>query len=154
LSKAKNIIYLCLLLILAISYLPAVTGQSVLAHPGKLAWSIVETPSGVGKVVNGNSEINALAIGSDNKSFYTIDIPNSQVYKSTDGGITWADTLTNRLTAAGATLPAWDIALAPDNPNIIAVVTDDRTQVYVSSDGGNTWANSNVPGLVGFLLLI
>ncbi len=146
--KKSQVVCLWLILILTLSFFSLAGTGSVLASPGKLTWSIVDTPSGVGKVVNGNSEINALAISSDSKSFYTIDIPNSQVYKSTDGGITWVDTLTNRFTAAGATLPAWDIAIAPDNPNIIAVVTDNRTRVYVSGDGGNSWSNTGaIPGL-------
>ncbi|MFW6056702.1 MAG: hypothetical protein ACOC9B_05285, partial [Chloroflexota bacterium] len=37
------------------------------------------------------------------------------------------------------TLPVWDIAVAPDDEDFLAVVTDDRQEVYISEDGGETW---------------
>ncbi len=96
------------------------------------------------------SEINAFAI-SLNDTFYAIDIPNEKIYKSVDAGVTW-ENITDALIRDGASLPAWDIAVAPDDSNLVAVVTDNRTAVYLSDDGGNSWQDSGVPDLNGTLI--
>jgi len=124
----------------------------VSASPDKLKWSIVDTPSEEGNVVVSPSEINTIVVGSDDETFYAIDIPNGTVYKSTDSGVTWEDDLTDALTEEGATLPAWDIAVVPDDRELVAVVTNNRTAVYASEDGGKEWVNTNLPDL-GVLLI-
>jgi len=121
--------------------------NSASASPATLKWSIVNTPSGEGAVVTSPCEVNSFVIGSDDSTLYATDIPNRKVYKSTDGGITWKDDLTWRLENQGASLPAWHIALAPHNPDLIAVVTDNRKAVYVSEDGGRTWHDAAVPDI-------
>jgi hypothetical protein len=112
-----------------------------------MKWSIVDTPSSTGNVIVSPSEINAIAIGADSKAFYAIDIPNSKIYRSLNAGITWDD-LSNHLESAGATLPAWNIAMAPDNPNFAAIVTSNGGLpggVFLSTDGGANWQNTNCP---------
>lgn len=125
-------------LFLLLSFFPLVDSQPISANPDRLEWSVVDSPSEEGNVVVSPSEINAFVAG-QNETFYAIDIPHSRVYKSTDGGITWEDDLNGTLEDDGATLPAWDIAVAPDNPDLVAVVTDNRTAVYLSDDGGQNW---------------
>ncbi len=110
----------------------------------------MDTPSEEGNVVVSPSEINAIVVGSDDETFYAIDIPNGTVYKSTDSGVTWEDGLTDAITDEGATLPAWDIAVAPDDPELVAVVTNNRTAVYVSEDGGNSWEDTHVTDAAGW----
>jgi hypothetical protein len=117
------------------------------AHPEIMQWSIVNTPSNNGNVILSPSEINAIAIGRDGRTFYAIDIPHSKFYKSMNGGISW-DELSNHLAAAGAALPAWNMATAPDNPDFVAVVTSDAglpRKVFISADGGANWQNTNCP---------
>ena len=123
---------------LLLSFFPLVDSQPISANPDRLEWSVVDTPSEEGNVVVSPSEINAFVAG-QNDTFYAIDIPHSRVYKSTDGGVTWEDDLNETLEDEGATLPAWDIAVAPDDPELVAVVTDNRTAVYLSDDGGHSW---------------
>lgn len=131
---------------LLLSFFPLVDSQPISANPDRLKWSVVDTPSEEGNVVVSPSEINAF-VGGQNETFYAIDIPHSRVYKSTDGGVTWEDNLNGTLEDEGATLPAWDIAVAPDNSNLVAVVTDNRTAVYLSNDGGETWEDGGAPNL-------
>ena len=122
------------------------------ASPARLKWSIVNTPSEQGAVVLSPSEISAFVISSDDETFYAIDIPNSKVYKSIDAGVSWNDELTQALKNEGATLPAWVIAVAPNHPDLIAVVTDGRTEVYLSEDGGRSWQDAHVPDLGDMLI--
>jgi hypothetical protein len=101
----------------------------------------------MGNVILRQSEINTIAIGNDGRTFYAIDIPNSKVYKSLNGGITWDD-VSSHLTSDGAVLPAWNIAIAPDNPNFVAVVTSNSGlpgNVFISTDGGGKWQDTNCP---------
>lgn len=152
-KKRDAIICLGLTALLVIfSFTPLADNELVSASPGKLKWSIVDTPSEEGNVVLSPSEISAFVLGSDDKTFYAIDIPNSKVYRSIDAGVTWKDNLTDDLGDEGAALPAWDIAVAPDDPDLVAVVTDSRTAVYVSDDGGGEWVDTNVPDLGGLLI--
>ncbi len=134
------------LLLFPPSLFPFAQNDPVSASPDRLKWSVVDTPSEEGNVVISLSEINAFVLGSDDETFYAIDIPNGKVYKSINGGVTWDDRLTEALGDAepAATLPAWDIAVAPDNPELVAVVTNSRQEVYISGDGGDTWTNTGV----------
>jgi hypothetical protein len=121
--------------------------KPVLANPGAAQWSTIDTPSSIDNVIVSPSEINSTAIGIDGRTFYAIDIPNSKVYKSSNGGATWND-LSTHLASSGAALPAWNIAIAPDNPNFVAIVTSDGSlprNVFVSTDGGGSWQNTNSP---------
>lgn len=79
-----------------------------------------------------------------------MDIPNGIIYKSIDAGVTWEDDLTQALEDEGATLPAWDIAVAPDDPELVAVITNNRTAVYVSQDGGKEWVDTRVSDAAGW----
>jgi len=136
---------------LLLSFSPLVDSQPISANPDRLEWSVVDSPSEEGNVVVSPSEINVFVAG-QNETFYAIDIPHSRVYKSTDAGVTWEDDLNGTLEDEGAVLPAWDIAVAPDNPDLVAVVTDSRTAVYLSDDGGDSWEDSGVPNLGGTLI--
>ena len=135
---------------LLLSFFPLVDSQPISANPDRLEWSVVDTPSEEGNVVVSPSEINAFVAG-QNETFYAIDIPNEKIYKSVDAGITW-ENITDALIRDGAGLPAWDIAVAPDNPDWVAVVTDNRTAVYLSDDGGERWETTGVPDLSGMLI--
>lgn len=130
--------------------------QQVLALPRILLWGIVDTPApGLASNIIVPSEIDCLALGTDDNTFYAVDIPNRQVYKSTDAGVTWPNTynLTGGLTTAGANLPAWNIAVAPDNVDFVVAITDGTgapngpKNVFISTDGGQNWQNTNLPPL-------
>jgi len=139
------VLCLGLVALLLFSGLLAFAGTGLaLASPDELEWSVVESPSKEGNVVVSPSEINAFAIDSEREAFYALDIPDEIIYKSIDEGVTWEDDLTEALGDEGATLPAWDIAIAPDDPELIAVVTDSRQEVYVSEDGGDSWIDTHL----------
>ncbi|MGA7677197.1 MAG: hypothetical protein WCA51_02345 [Dehalococcoidia bacterium] len=159
--KTANFSGVSLLLIAALllGLISPINVKPALAHPGKLMWSIVDTPSPENNIIVSPSEVNIIAIGSDDSTFYAVDIPgdlpwgtypDGKVYKSTDGGVTWTVDLVGNLTAAGANLPVWNLAIAQDNVNFLVAVTDgDGTpngpkRVFVSQNGGGTWENTNI----------
>ncbi len=59
----------------------------------------------------------------------------NRVIKSTDGGMTWANTT---LMSGSYTGTAYDIAVAPNNPNIVVARWSDK--IYRTTDGGTTWS--------------
>ncbi|HEX7365309.1 MAG TPA: hypothetical protein VF366_09100, partial [Dehalococcoidia bacterium] len=156
--KARGTTELGILLMAALLLLSLISPahvKPVLADPGILAWSVINTPSSQNNVVVSSSEINTMAIGSDGVTFYAVDIPDfnisgshGRVHKSTDGGITWQTELSNQLIAAGALMPVWNIAVARDNVNFVVAITDSTggpvpggpTQVYISTNGGAEWS--------------
>ena len=156
--------------LLSLLFISTVNGVTS-ARPDKLKWSVVNTPSSKDKVIAGPSEINALVTGSDYETFYALDFSGwhdddeddivdagelGNIFKTTDAGFSWDDELTETLQENGALLPAWDIAIAPGDSDLVAVVTDNRQEVYVSEYGGEVegdveevWVNtqlSNAPG--------
>src|SRR4030042_4228112 len=136
---------------LLLSLIPSVSVKPVSAHPGNMAWSIVNTPNTENNIIASPSEVNVIAIGFDDKTFYAVDIPNGNVHKSTEGGVTWAVNLggaTGSIAAAGANLPVGNLAVAPDDVNFIVAVTDGGVPngpkaVFASEDGGANWYNTN-----------
>ncbi|MDH5696447.1 MAG: fibronectin type III domain-containing protein [Dehalococcoidia bacterium] len=85
-----------------------------------------------GLLILRNSEVNRIAVGSDGKSIYALDSVNAGLYKSSHGGFGWVD-----ISAGIAGAGTWDeLAVAPDTPGIVAVVTNARTEVYLSTNGG------------------
>jgi hypothetical protein len=140
----QNFVRLGFILGLVVTIFIILPATSPAVKAGTVRWSTVDTPDNQGNVIVSPAEINDLAIGIDGKTFYAVDIPDSKVYKSLDGGITWND-LSTHLTGSGVVLPAWNIAVAPDNPNFVAVVTSDgglpRT-LFISTDGGVRWQNA------------
>ncbi|MBM3142777.1 MAG: exo-alpha-sialidase [Chloroflexi bacterium] len=151
--KAANFTGFSVLLTAALllSLISSVSIKPVSANPGKLMWSIVDTPSPANNIIV-PSGINVIAIGSDDRTFYAVDIPNSKIYKSTDGGVTWRAELGNLPANA---LPVWNLAVAPDDVNFLVAVTDATSppsgplRVFASEDGGASWENTNFPPLVG-----
>ena len=130
----------------------------------QLRWHQMDSPGSVsGKNdILSPSEVNDIAIGLDNKTFYVVDIPwvngatgGKAIFKSLDGGISWSDDTGKYLfnTMSGvekANFRAWHIAVAPDDVNFIAAVTNNTgsnlpSNVWLSKDGGTTWVNSLCP---------
>ncbi|MGB8706828.1 MAG: hypothetical protein WCD72_02605 [Dehalococcoidia bacterium] len=160
-SQARNmsVFRVILSLILLSSLISLANVKPVSADPGKMIWTAIDTPSPLNNIIVSPSEINVIAIGSDDNTFYAVDISDNntagnhgRLYKSGDGGVTWQTELSAQLIAAGAFMPVWNIAVAPDDVNFVVAVTDSTgapggpKQVYISTNGGATW-NIAVNGL-------
>jgi len=143
---------LLLALALLLGLIPVVNIEPSSANPTKMNWTIVNTPNTENNVIASPSEINVIVVGSDDRTFYAVDISNGAVYKSTDGGISWTVNLGGAggsLVAAGAILPVWNLAVAPDDVNFLVAVTDGGVGnngpkvIFASEDGGANWYNAN-----------
>ncbi|MFC2050310.1 triple tyrosine motif-containing protein [Chloroflexota bacterium] len=90
------------------------------------------------------SNVNHIAVAYDN-TVYAIDSPNAKLYKSDHGGIGWTD-ISKGLGAGG---PWGRLAIAPDNPKVVAVTTNAGAEVYVSTDGGAKFSGTGLSGTLG-----
>jgi hypothetical protein len=151
-SQARNIgcFRIILTLVLLSSLISLANVNPVSADPGKMIWTAIDTPSPLNNIIVSPSEINVIAIGFDDHTFYAVDIPRSKIYKSTDAGASWMVELNLNLPADA--LPVWNLAVAPDDVNFLVAITDGTgvpngpKQVYISTNGGATW-NIAVNGL-------
>ncbi len=137
---------------LAIFTLPVMLVILVVSPPAKaqvpaLKWTQVDAPGAKGCIIVQGSEVSRIAVGRGD-IIYAIDSEYKRVYRSDNGGLTWND-ITRGLYHAGAVLPASEIAVSPDRPQNIAIVTDSRTKVYLSDDSGASWSDTSVPNLSG-----
>jgi len=106
-----------------------------------LKWEVVDKPGAKGEIVVVPSEINRIATSGD--VVYAVDTANSKLHRSGNGGGTFTD-ITRPLIAAGAKLPAHEIAVAPGMPQCVAV-SDNESGVWWSGDSGVTWSNTSFP---------
>jgi hypothetical protein len=112
---------------------------------GRMQWSTVDTPSPLFNTIASQSEISALAMSTDGRTFYAADTANSRLYRSDDAGVSWME-ISRYLVSSGATLPVWNISIAPGNPQFIAAVTSAGglpRGIFVSQDGGQSWSDTN-----------
>ncbi|GEM_PF-4614385 len=152
-TKLYKIISAGLALVLVFTLAFALLPTNVKADEGNMAWVGQPTPSVLpfNMLANG-TDVTEIAIGPDGMTMYAIDgnvnltLANA-IYKSADGGQTW-----NGLAAVPGALamPPGNVAVAPDNPDVLAVSCFDAggaadDVVYISTDGGVTWAT--LPGL-------
>ena len=159
--------YLLAFLLWGLLLPPAIPVTAAVPDAAVLRWAIIDTP---GSIANRNdirspSEVSALAVACDGSTIYVLDIPhatpppvaNPGLWKSTDGGISWSSKPFQHLamTTPSPTFPVMDLAVAPDDPELLAVVCLNtagtlRRQVYLSDDGGTTWVHSGaVPWVHG-----
>lgn len=135
---------------MALGFMPPPVPVPVSAAVGLLTWGTLETPGNDHFTVVSPSEANQFALYTDtngNITIYLTDIPNSRLLKSTNGGASWL-TVGESLAAIGAVLPAYMVAVAPDNSEFVVAVTNGRKHIYYSVDGGVNWATTRLEELV------
>ena len=146
--RFKYIYVLLAALLLCAVLLPSMTE----AKQPSLEWNSINVPGKDDNTVVSPSEVSDIAVGSGG-IVYAIDGEYSGVYRSEDAGISWEE-IGDALSDEGAVLPASLIAIAPNDANTIAVVTDAGTKVYLSFDGGDEWTDTFVLGLSGNIQVI
>jgi len=116
------------------------TSLAVVAAPASAADPLVwagelgmpSTSATKNHLVSG-SDVSDIAVGSDGTTIWAVSTASNQTFKSTDGGLKWL-----RKTPAFATAPQL-VAIAPDDPDIVAIVGDNN-KVYATVNGGTTFS--------------
>jgi hypothetical protein len=98
-------------------------------------WMAVSSPSAITYVLKNPSDVTDIAVYGTGSTVYAT-AGDAYVYKSTNGGSTWAKTTG---TTALTTTPNM-IAVAPDNVDRIAIVNTATNAVQVSVNGGVTFS--------------
>jgi hypothetical protein len=156
----------------------------VSADPGQMEWTWVQTPDSLANVIDSvyspvdpanpqlgeqGSEIIKFKVGSDGQTVYALvrvgyyhdsDVGNIIIMKSMNGGQTWQTNIQTYLESSygipNMPVSVYDLAIAPDNPDMIMVAIAPKPflaffswveQVWISTDGGGSWANTNWPGV-------
>lgn len=104
------IISCVVLLITALVLSPPSWAQAQIPDTAVLRWAIIETPGSISdrNDIRFHCEVNAIAVSSDGKTIYAIDIPNATmppvanpgIWKSSDNGISWSWKPTQHLNQA------------------------------------------------------
>jgi len=127
-SKISKILGVGLVLAVLASLLVVATPASA----GSNAWSQSTSPNEVLNKILSNDIID-LAVASNGTTGYAVSSDNNSIYKTLDGGLTWAKT-----TFAGG--QAAKVVVAPDvaDGSFVGVIADGN-EAWVSTDGGVTF---------------
>ena len=114
----KKQIFGCMALAVLFALLVPVPAR---ADDGILEWAKIAKPGASGYIVVSPSEVNRIAVGR-NGVIYAVDssentTKTSRVYYSDSAGAAWED-ITPAVQAAGAVMPAGEIAIAPDTTSV------------------------------------
>ena len=130
------------------------------AAPGICKWDTLDMPGlvpGKHDILHG-SEVNKIAVGSDGTTIIaavTVGAGDIDLYATDTTGIIWSDNKDRLLDSAmGGERAVWDVAIAPDDPNLWAVVTSGNTtnapvEMYVTENAGAAWECTQLASATG-----
>jgi len=131
---------------LMVGFMPAQKAQAAGYTPNQ--FNTMPIPSAAGNVLANGGRITDFAVAKDGKTIYLVDTTLNQVAKSVNAGRTFTVLTTYTGAGVGADL----VAVAPDNPDVVAVVNlvgAGADIVYLSINGGSTWATLGLPAATG-----
>lgn len=157
LSKILGVVAMLSMLVSMVAVATPVSAAIPPSASNALVWNSEGGPSSVppgARTLVAGSAVSDIAVASDGQTVYAVSsggtLPgtnnaayasNKGVFKSTNGGVSWApDKLTSigsTVSTANVTIPQL-VAVAPGDPNTVAVVGDSN-KVFLSSDGGITF---------------
>lgn len=122
----------------------------VSAAPGDTYWKLQSTPGTTYKVLAPSSNVTDIAVAGDGSTIYAID---NSVSCNLTGAILYSTNSGSSFSACAVPTDATDgkpvaIAVAPDNPDAIAVIeaATGVDLVHTSNNGGTTWSTLPVFG--------
>jgi len=156
-KKIYNICGVALALVLVFSlfgaFVPVKQVEAEAYTPNQ--WNTMLIPTGGGRCLVPGSNVTDFAVAADGKTIYLIDNVSWGVAKSTNGGrsFTWLFGTVAGAPAlpAGMAVAPTAIAVAPDDPDAIALVEGvgaGADVVWISTNGGATWATMGTPGVL------
>jgi len=127
-----------------IESVPASRAFTVAAAPPGLI-NPQPVPGGGGGYLLIGVPIDRLVVGSDGLTIYALNSVYARLYRSDTGGEAWND-ISGRV---GGGAPWVDLAVAPDDPQFVAVATNGGREVYASSDKGVTFTATGLSSVIG-----
>jgi len=157
-GKKPKIFGLLMALVMALSLsLVAVPVTPAAADPGTLSWSEILVPSEDNNQLLPDSDVGPLAVSPDGGTiFAAVDISGLSwyLYRSTDGGYTWKNPITqiDGFDAIwfgdpdiGDTSPIVDVVVSPGWEDDDTVLVATRNNVFISGDRGVTFTTMGTP---------
>jgi len=105
----------------------------------------VTAPGGVGGLILIGGDVNRIVVAGDGITLYALNSLSGRLYRSDSAGTGWID-ISSKVSGG---LPWVDIAVAPDEPRMIAVATDGGREVYISADAGLTFNSTGLSAAIG-----
>jgi len=128
---------------LTIAMLASLMVAAVPASAGTLSWGAEKDPTDqIENIVVPNTNIIDIEASGD-IVFAATDSTALPLYKSTDGGATWSSLVNTTSFPTGVSVKA--IAIAPDDSDVVAIVTSSNT-IEFSTNGGSSWTDLGTPG--------
>jgi hypothetical protein len=132
---------------LMVGFMPAQKAEAQAYTPNQ--WNTMPIPSAAGNVLAAGARISDFAVAKDGKTIYLLNAAGAgaRVAKSTNAGRTFTY-ITDPVAGTAPTI----IAVAPDDPNVIAVIVPlggGTDTVWTSINGGATWAPLGDPSVGG-----
>ena len=106
---------------------------------GTLAFSAQTIPTTTGKVIGTSSNVTDLAVYDADTIF--AGNGTAKLLKTVNGGVSWSNITTTNNTDL--------VAVAPDDPDIIAIVDTTTLGVHVTTNGGTSWGDLGKPQETG-----
>jgi hypothetical protein len=143
---------------LMVGFMPAQKAEAQAWTPNQ--WGTLSIPTATG-AVRLAADCNLIALGPDGMTFYAASnqAGATALYRSVNGGKSWTafTNLPAAPAASAVTFPITELAVAPDDPNIVAFVdsnfvTSTAGNIYLSTNGGAIWSPMvNVGTVTGFV---
>ena len=102
------------------------------------------TVPSVGGLTLIGGDVNRIVMSGDGSTMYALNYLG-RLYRSDSAGIGWTD-ISAKVSGG---LPWVDIAVAPDEPRLIAVATDGGREVFISADAGQTFSPTGLAAALG-----
>jgi hypothetical protein len=145
-SKITKILGIGVAFAMLASMTVGLTAAPAGAAVGSMKFGAVDTPSNVGVVLGGQDTAGAItgqidadliAVSPDGKTVFVYDDFANLMYKSTDGGVTFA----KPKSVGTAATTAIDLVVSPNFILDKAAVLLEPTHVWLTVNGGSSWAD-------------
>ncbi|MDP2731246.1 MAG: hypothetical protein Q8O55_12325 [Dehalococcoidales bacterium] len=142
-NKISKILGVGLSLAMLLSFLM----PTIPASAGTLSWSgegDVEDLIDTIDYVLGPADVDIVDMAVNGDVIYAVtNTTDNATFKSTNGGATWTSLVSSTDYPGGSSGAPVLVAVAPDNPDVVAIVTDEP-EVWLSDDGGSDWDDLNI----------
>ncbi len=124
------------------------------SEPAKRSFTVAEIPPAMPgpPLINSDTglrliggDVSRIAVAGDGITIYALNSSWGRLYRSDSLGMSWTD-ISSKISGSS---PWIDIAVAPDDPRIVAVSTDGGREIYISTDAGGSFNATGISTVVG-----